>query len=55
MGLVRIQKESRRVMGTDFLKRTEVTTIHIVQRKKPVRAHSLVKVEVETSQDAERK
>ena len=43
------------MMGTHFLKRTEVTTIHVMQRRKPVRAHSLVKVEVKTGQDAERK
>jgi hypothetical protein len=42
-------------MGTHFLKRTEVTTIHNVQRRKPIRAHSLAKVEVETIQEAERK
>jgi hypothetical protein len=35
-------------MGTHFLKRTEVTTIQDMQRRKPVRAHSLAKIEVET-------
>ena len=42
-------------MGTHFLKRAVVMTMQDVQRRKLIMTYLLVKVEVKTSQNAERK